>query len=76
MSVMGTVVGQNIFPYFPFPPPNTMAKVEAQEGMNYILESKQNQPLFDMSRFTMQSNYPPQQPMEFYSPIDTKQLFA
>ncbi len=44
--------------------------------MNYILENKQNQPLFDMTRFSMQSNYPTQPPIEFYAPIDTKQLFA
>jgi hypothetical protein len=43
---MNALIGGNMFSYFPFPPQSgPFPKVEAQEGMGYIIENKQ-QPLF------------------------------
>lgn len=51
---MNAPIGGNMFSYFPFPPQSgPFPKVEAQEGMGYIIENKQ-QPLFEVPRFSMQ----------------------
>ena len=50
-------INPGMFPYFPFstPNPNAFPKVEAQEGMSYIMGDKeQPQHLFDVPRFAMQ----------------------
>jgi hypothetical protein len=71
---MANQVGPNMFPYFPFPPPTAFPKVEAQEGMTYIVENKQPQQLFEMPRYPMQQQqFNPQ--LEFFPPIDPKRMF-
>jgi hypothetical protein len=59
----GSMQGQ-LFPLFPFSQTPNYPKVEAQEGNPYIMENKQinnpPQPMFDMSRYGMQSHpHPP-----------------
>ena len=65
-------MNHNMFSCYPFPPPNTLPKVEAQEGMSYFMENKQP-PLFDIPKLPFQAPLPYFRP-EFYQ--NHQKMFA